>query len=75
VPEAEQPRAEDLKKAICSKEPPSVPEDMEASSELRDFLYACLQKDAPQLLRHPFVTHRDVAASSRALRELMVENL
>jgi mitogen-activated protein kinase kinase 9 len=50
-----------LKKAICSKEPPSVPEDMEASSELRDFLYACLQKDAPQLLRHPFVTHRDVA--------------
>jgi mitogen-activated protein kinase kinase 9 len=81
VPEAEQPTEEDWKMAICSSEPPSVPEDMEASLELRDFVSACLQKDptrrarVPQLLRHPFVTRRNVAASSRALRELIVENL
>ncbi|TVU08658.1 hypothetical protein EJB05_42069, partial [Eragrostis curvula] len=81
MPEVEKPRAEDWKEAICDREPPSVPEYMAASAELRRFVDACLHKDptrrarVPHLLKHPFITHRDVEASSRALHHLIVENL
>jgi serine/threonine protein kinase len=77
----EDPTHDDWKEEICNREPPTVPEYMEASPELWDFVDACLQKNPTcrarmlQLLRHPFVTRRDVAASSRALRELIVETL
>ncbi|KAL6599290.1 hypothetical protein ACP70R_045784 [Stipagrostis hirtigluma subsp. patula] len=81
VPAGEAPTFEELKQAICHGEPPSVPEDAEASSELRGFVAACMQKEpwrratVAQLLAHPFIKRRDVEASSRALRELIVETL
>jgi mitogen-activated protein kinase kinase 9 len=77
VPGVEKPSAEELKKAICYGEPPSVPEDEEASAELRAFLAACLQKKparramAVQLLAQPFIARRDVEASKRALLEIL----
>ncbi|KAF6986250.1 hypothetical protein CFC21_004034 [Triticum aestivum] len=70
-----------LKEAICYGDPPSVPESAVASAELRGFVEACVQKDpgrratVPQLLAHPFVARRDVEASRRALRELIVETM
>ncbi|OEL35329.1 Mitogen-activated protein kinase kinase 9 [Dichanthelium oligosanthes] len=72
---------EELKQEICHGEPPRVPDEAEASAELRGFVATCLQKEptrrttVPQLLGHPFVTRRDVEASRRALRELIVETL
>ncbi|XP_062194411.1 mitogen-activated protein kinase kinase 9-like [Phragmites australis] len=81
LPAVETPSYEELKQVICHGEPPSVPEDAEASSELRGFVAACLQKDprrratVAQLLGHPFVMRRDVTASSSALRELIVATL
>ena len=60
--------------AICFGDLPALP-DGAASPELRSFVSACLQKDhrrrpsAAELLAHPFVAGRDVAASRRALRE------
>ncbi|KAK3129909.1 hypothetical protein QOZ80_6BG0486450 [Eleusine coracana subsp. coracana] len=83
VTEAEdKKKAEDWKKAICDREPPfSVPEDVHASPELRDFVAACLHKDptqrarVPYLLKHTFVTNRDAAAASAALRHIIMENL
>ncbi|WVZ64623.1 hypothetical protein U9M48_014117 [Paspalum notatum var. saurae] len=70
-----------LEEAICHREPPSVPEDAEASAELRGFVVACLQKKpgqratVAQLLSHPFITGRDVTASRLALRDLIVDNV
>ncbi|KAJ1289345.1 hypothetical protein BS78_02G157100 [Paspalum vaginatum] len=72
---------EELKEAICREEPPSVPEDAEASPELRGFVAACLRKEpgrrarVSQLLSHRFLTRRDVEASRRALEEIIVESL
>ncbi|OEL38342.1 Mitogen-activated protein kinase kinase 9 [Dichanthelium oligosanthes] len=79
--DAEKTTVEDLKQAICHVGPPRVPDEAEASAELRGFVAACLQKEptrratVPQLLGHPFVTRRDVEASRRALRELIVETM
>ncbi|KAI4375496.1 hypothetical protein MLD38_013358 [Melastoma candidum] len=48
-----------LSHAICQGEPPQLP--LRASSELRDFVASCLQKDntkrwtAAELLNHPFI--------------------
>ncbi|KAI5020216.1 hypothetical protein ZWY2020_045104 [Hordeum vulgare] len=70
-----------LKEAICYGEPPSVPGSAAASAELRGFVAACVQKDPRrratvlQLLAHPFVARRDVEASSRALRHVIVETM
>ncbi|KAL6844680.1 hypothetical protein ACP4OV_025339 [Aristida adscensionis] len=81
LPDNERPMFEELKEAICNGETPSVPEDAEASPELRGFVAACMHKESwrrasvSRLLAHPFITRRDVEASSRALRELIVENL
>ncbi|XP_062233922.1 mitogen-activated protein kinase kinase 7-like [Phragmites australis] len=81
LPAVVKPSFEQLKQAICHGEPPSVPEDADASTELRRFVAACLQKEprrratVAQLLGHPFITRRDVVVSRRALRELIVETL
>ncbi|XP_037443311.1 mitogen-activated protein kinase kinase 9-like [Triticum dicoccoides] len=70
-----------FKEAICYGDPPSVPDSAAASAELRGFVAACVQKDprrratVPQLLAHPFVARRDVEASRRALREIIVETM
>lgn len=79
LPAEERPTWEMLMQAICYGEPPSVPESAAASGALREFVTACLQKDprrratVSQLLAHPFVARRDVQASRRALREVIVE--
>nr|CAB3456855.1 unnamed protein product [Digitaria exilis] len=71
----------ELELVICHGEPLRVPEEAEASAELRGFVAACLEREptrratVPQLLRHPFLTRRDVEASRRALREVIVETL
>ncbi|PWZ33804.1 Mitogen-activated protein kinase kinase 7 [Zea mays] len=81
VPGVEKPSAEELKRAICDGKPPSVPEGADASAELRGFLAACLEKEparratVAQLLSHPFFAQRDVHASRRALREIIVDTL
>ncbi|KAL6599343.1 hypothetical protein ACP70R_045837 [Stipagrostis hirtigluma subsp. patula] len=81
VPASEAPTFQELKQTICHGEPPSLPEDAEASAELRGFVAACMQKDpwrratVAQLLKHPFIARRDVEESSRALKELIVETL
>ncbi|KAF7047528.1 hypothetical protein CFC21_056452 [Triticum aestivum] len=60
--------------AVCFRELPALA-DGAASPGLRGFVAACLQKDhrkrasVGELLVHPFVAGRDVAASRRALRE------
>jgi mitogen-activated protein kinase kinase len=81
VPDLEKASAAELELAICHGEPLRVPEEAEASAELRGFVAACLQREptrratVPQLLRHPFLTGRDVEASRRALRDIIVETL
>ena len=81
MPGVRKPSAEELKQAICDGEPPSVPEDAEASAELCGFVAACLHKEparratVAQLLSHPLVARRDVEASRRALREIIVDTL
>ncbi|TVU09253.1 hypothetical protein EJB05_42710, partial [Eragrostis curvula] len=77
VPDVEQPKAEDWREDICDREPPSVPEYMEASAELREFVAACLHKDPTRSARvpHLLITQRDVEASIRALHQLILENL
>ena len=45
MPGVRKPSAEELKQAICDGEPPSVPEDAEASAELCGFVAACLHKE------------------------------
>jgi mitogen-activated protein kinase kinase len=81
LPAEERPSWKMLKEAICQGEPPSVPENAGASAQLRGFVAACLQKEprrratVAQLLVHPFVASRDVQASRRALREIVVETM
>ncbi|KAM0920916.1 hypothetical protein ACQ4PT_007159 [Festuca glaucescens] len=81
LPDEERPSWKMLKEAICHGEPPSVPENAASSPELRGFVAACLQKEprrratVAQLLAHPFVARRDVQASRRALREIIVETM
>ncbi|KAG2546367.1 mitogen-activated protein kinase kinase 9-like [Panicum virgatum] len=76
LPAGQKPSWAALMCAICFGELPSLP-DGAASPELRAFLAACLQKDytkrasVAQLLAHPFVAGRDVAASKDALRRLV----
>ncbi|KAL6637034.1 hypothetical protein ACP70R_024606 [Stipagrostis hirtigluma subsp. patula] len=78
LPAGQQPSWAALMCAICFGEPPSLTDDA-ASPELQDFVAACLHKDyrkrasVAELLAHPFVAGRDVAASRCALRELVVE--
>ena len=75
-PAGQKPSWAALMCAICFVELPSLP-DGAASPELRAFVAACLQKDytkrasVAQLLAHPFVARRDVAASKDALRRLV----
>ncbi|CAN6162244.1 unnamed protein product [Urochloa humidicola] len=70
-----------LELMICHSGPLRVPEGLEASVELRDFVAACLQREparratVPQLLVHPFLARRNVQASRRALREIIVDTL
>ncbi|CAN6217377.1 unnamed protein product [Urochloa humidicola] len=70
-----------LELVICHSGPLRVPEEVEASAELRDFVAACLQREparratVPQLLAHPFLARRDVKESRRALRDLIVDTL
>ncbi|CAL5081045.1 unnamed protein product [Urochloa decumbens] len=70
-----------LELMICHSGPLRVPEEAEGSTELREFVAACLQREPArratvlQLLVHPFITRRDVKASRRALWELIVESL
>ncbi|CAM0946302.1 unnamed protein product [Alopecurus aequalis] len=81
LPADERPSWKMLKEAICQGEPPSVPENEASSAELRGFVAACLQKEprkratVAQLLAHPFVARRDVQASRRALREIIMETM
>ncbi|XP_039797649.1 mitogen-activated protein kinase kinase 9-like [Panicum virgatum] len=81
VPDVDKASAAELELAICHGEPLRVPEEAEASPELRGFVAACLQWEparratVPQLLGHPFLTRRDVEASRRALRDLIVQTL
>ncbi|CAL4967041.1 unnamed protein product [Urochloa decumbens] len=70
-----------LELAICHSGPLRVPEEAEASAELREFVAACLQREparratVTQLLKHPFLTRRDIQVSRRALREIIVDSL
>ncbi|CAN6195641.1 unnamed protein product [Urochloa humidicola] len=70
-----------LELAICHSGPLRVPEEAEASVELRDFVAACLQREparratVQQLLVHPFLASRDVKESRRVLRDLIVDTL
>ncbi|KQK08669.1 hypothetical protein BRADI_2g43140v3 [Brachypodium distachyon] len=79
LPDVQRPSWGMLMEAICHGEPPVVPES--ASSSLRGFVTACLQKDprrrgtVAQLLAHPFVARRDAGASRRALREIILETM
>jgi serine/threonine protein kinase len=76
LPAGQKPSWAALMCAICFGELPSL-SDGAASPELRAFVAACLQKDytkrasVAQLLAHPFVARRDVAASKDALRRLV----
>lgn len=76
LPAGQKPSWAALMCAICFGELPSLP-DGAASPELRAFLAACLEKDytkrasVAQLLAHPFVATRDVAASKDALRRMV----
>ncbi|KAL6637719.1 hypothetical protein ACP70R_025291 [Stipagrostis hirtigluma subsp. patula] len=76
LPAGQKPSWAALMCAICFGELPALPDGV-ASPELRGFVAACLQKDytkrasVPQLLAHPFVVGRDVAASKDALRRLV----
>ncbi|AQK63427.1 mitogen-activated protein kinase kinase 9 [Zea mays] len=76
LPAGQKPSWAGLMCAICFGELPSLP-DGAASPELRAFVAACLEKDytkrasVAQLIAHPFVARRDVAASKDALRRLV----
>ncbi|CAL4952251.1 unnamed protein product [Urochloa decumbens] len=69
-----------LELAICHSGPLRVPEEAEASAELREFVAVCPQRDpaqratVTQLLRHPFLARRDVQVSRRVLREIIVDS-
>ncbi|KAL6637036.1 hypothetical protein ACP70R_024608 [Stipagrostis hirtigluma subsp. patula] len=76
LPAGQRPTWAALMCAICFGERPALPDGV-ASPELRGFVSACLQKDhrkratVTELLLHPFVAGRDVAASRRELREVI----
>ncbi|XP_040377736.1 mitogen-activated protein kinase kinase 9-like [Oryza brachyantha] len=78
LPAGQKPSWAALMCAICFGEPPAPPA-CAASPELRAFMAACLRKDyrerasVAELLAHPFVAERDVAASRHALRRLVAE--
>ncbi|KQK13637.1 mitogen-activated protein kinase kinase 9 [Brachypodium distachyon] len=78
LPAGQRPSWAALMCAICFGETPAL-SDGEASAELRGFVAACLHKDyrrrasVAELLAHPFVAGRDVAASKCALRKLVTE--
>ncbi|KAL6637718.1 hypothetical protein ACP70R_025290 [Stipagrostis hirtigluma subsp. patula] len=78
LPAGQQPNWAALMCAICFGEAPVLPGGA-TSPELRGFVAACLHKDyrkrasVAELLAHPFVAGRDVAASRCALRELVAE--
>ncbi|CAL4958858.1 unnamed protein product [Urochloa decumbens] len=69
-----------LELAICHSGPLRVPEEAEASAELREFVAVCPQRDparratVTQLLRHPFLARRDVQVSRRVLGEIIVDS-
>lgn len=77
LPAGQQPNWAALMCAICFGETPALPDSVAASPEFRSFVAACLNKDyrkrasVVELLAHPFVAGRDVAASRSALRELV----
>ncbi|GJN23526.1 hypothetical protein PR202_gb11183 [Eleusine coracana subsp. coracana] len=77
LPTGKKPTWAALMCAICFGEPPALPDGVAASPELRGFVAACLHKDytkrasVAQLLAHPFIAGRDVAASKDALRRLV----
>ncbi|GJM96395.1 hypothetical protein PR202_ga13223 [Eleusine coracana subsp. coracana] len=76
LPAGQKPTWAALMCAICFGEPPALPDGV-ASPELREFVAVCLHKDytkrasVAQLLAHPFIAGRDVAASKDALRRLL----
>jgi serine/threonine protein kinase len=76
LPAGKKPTFPALMWAICFDKLPAIP-DGAASPALRDFVAACLQKDqrkratVADLLAHPFVTGRDMAASRRALCQVI----
>jgi serine/threonine protein kinase len=76
LPAGQKPTWTALMWAICFGELPTIPEGA-ASPALRDFVAACLQKDprkrasVAELQAHPFVAGRDVAASRRALCQVI----
>ncbi|RLN33209.1 hypothetical protein C2845_PM03G32270 [Panicum miliaceum] len=75
VPDADKSSAAELELAICHGEPLRVPEEAEASPELRGFVAACLQREPARRATVPQDTLRDVEASRCALRDLIVETL
>lgn len=76
LPAGQKPTWAALMCAICFGELPALPDGV-ASPEFREFVAACLNKDytkrasVAQLLAHPFIAGRDVAASKDALRRLV----
>ncbi|KAH7656061.1 Mitogen-activated protein kinase kinase protein [Dioscorea alata] len=80
LPAGERPDWAALMWAICFGETPAIPDSVEASPELRDFVSQCLQKDAAkrwtvaQLLDHPFVAGKERASPELAVRELLVDS-
>ncbi|KAJ4796200.1 Mitogen-activated protein kinase kinase 9 [Rhynchospora pubera] len=65
--------------AICFGEAPSLPESVEASAEIRDFIGLCLQKESRKratisdLLKHPFVSGGDFEQEKKVLLDLLKE--
>ncbi|KQK13534.1 mitogen-activated protein kinase kinase 9 [Brachypodium distachyon] len=76
LPAGQKPTWAALMCAICFGELPALPEGA-ASTELRGFIAACLRKDhtkrasVAELIKHPFVAGRNMAASRLALRRLV----
>ncbi|KAG0482635.1 hypothetical protein HPP92_010719 [Vanilla planifolia] len=75
LPPGQRPDWATLMCAICFGEPPELPET--ASSDFRDFISRCLQKESrkrwsvSQLLAHPFIAGRDQSEADRMFREVI----
>ncbi|XP_020573286.1 LOW QUALITY PROTEIN: mitogen-activated protein kinase kinase 9-like [Phalaenopsis equestris] len=75
LPPGQRPDWATLMCAICFGEPPELPEF--ASSNFRDFIGRCLQKDSSkrwsvaQLLVHPFIDGLDEGEFNRTFREII----
>ncbi|KAL0917158.1 hypothetical protein M5K25_012205 [Dendrobium thyrsiflorum] len=75
LPPGQRPDWATLMCAICFGEPPELPET--ASSDFRDFIRRCLQKESSkrwsvaQLLAHPFIAGRDKEESDLHFREII----